>query len=400
MTAKSKLPSIFVAACAASFSVSCSIASEPPSVEQALAEERSSAVPLGAFFQIDETIRAFGELIRSESADVYDIPKGATATRILYRSQDAAGRPTTASAVVIVPEGETPEGGWPLVVWAHGTTGVARQCGPSGSKYLEYYSAELMKEDFALLVVDYAGMSTEGPSHQYMARSTNALDIEGAVPAARAAVKSIGSRWLAIGHSQGGAAVWGLAEHKAKRPDTGYLGAIALAPAVGGATLVNNNASLKGETFYPLYWARAIKVQFPDFDVSSMLTENALSYYDDVTTKGCWEYGFARSADLAPGTVLVDGWDEQPAVQQFMNSIRSGDHPVAGPLFVAAGKGDVGVKVEYIESAVEKQCQSGGDVFFQVYSGNHDSMMETSYADQMRWMRDRFKGIPAKANCQ
>lgn len=401
MTTKSRFSSILFAACAASLGVSsCGISSDN-AAEKALAEEQKYTIELGSFYEKDQAERAFGELIRSEVATDYNIPKGSTATRILYRSEDSVGRPSTASAVVVVPEGETPEGGWPLVVWAHGTTGMAPHCGPSASSYLQYYSPELMGKDFALLVVDYAGLATKGQAHQYMSRPTNALDIEAAVPAARAAVDSLGEKWVAIGHSQGGAAVWGLAEHKAKRPDAGYLGAMAYAPAVGGEVLVNNNASIDGETFYPLFWAFAIKAHDPEFDLSSMLTDEALKFYPDVTTKGCWDYGFARTYNqLRAGTVLHDGWDELPTVKRFMKSIRSGDQPVAGALLIAAGREDVGVKPEYIYEAVKRQCKSGGNVHYGVYPGAHDPVLENSTSFQVQWIKDRFNGVPATSNCE
>ncbi|MEM6583890.1 MAG: alpha/beta fold hydrolase, partial [Pseudomonadota bacterium] len=298
-----------------------------------------------------------------------------------------------------------PEGGWPLVVWAHGTTGVARQCGPSATKSLGYYSNELidelMQRGIALLVVDYAGLSTAGAPHQYMAKTTNALDIESAVPAARAAVNSLSSEWLAIGHSQGGAAVWGLAEQKALRPDTGYLGSIALAPAVGGADLINNNSNLERETFYPVYWAHAIKVQSPEFSIDTMLTEQAISLYEQLTANGCWDYGFALSASLAPGTVLKAGWEDLPPVQQFLTSIRSGEQRIAGPLFVAAGREDIGVREEFIENAVRAQCETGADVLYRVYPGTHDGMMETSFGDQINWIEERFAGVATQVtNCE
>ena len=35
------------------------------------------------------------------------------------------------TAAEFIPFGATPEGGWPVVVWAHGTVGVANHCAPS-----------------------------------------------------------------------------------------------------------------------------------------------------------------------------------------------------------------------------------------------------------------------------
>ena len=51
---------------------------------------------------------------------------------IVFTSGD--GNTFTAVAVtgtVSVPQGTPPAGGWPVVVWTHGTTGLAAVCGPS-----------------------------------------------------------------------------------------------------------------------------------------------------------------------------------------------------------------------------------------------------------------------------
>ena len=66
-------------------------------------------------------------------------PQQTTATtivsdKITYKMPAIAGGQTTATAVVMIPKGTAPTGGWPMVVWAHGTTGVADQCAPSNLK--------------------------------------------------------------------------------------------------------------------------------------------------------------------------------------------------------------------------------------------------------------------------
>ena len=44
---------------------------------------------------------------------------------------NVSGEPVLATGVVLVPSGEPPAGGWPVIAWAHGTAGVARVCAPS-----------------------------------------------------------------------------------------------------------------------------------------------------------------------------------------------------------------------------------------------------------------------------
>src|SRR5207244_7976793 len=64
----------------------------------------------------------------------------ASNTLVLYRSTDAAGQPDAVSGTVTVPKGKAPKGGWPILTWAHGTTGIADSCAPSRSPADPYTS--------------------------------------------------------------------------------------------------------------------------------------------------------------------------------------------------------------------------------------------------------------------
>ena len=50
--------------------------------------------------------------------------------KIRYRMKAVNGGLTEANAILMLPKGAK-RGGWPLVVWAHGTVGVADACAPS-----------------------------------------------------------------------------------------------------------------------------------------------------------------------------------------------------------------------------------------------------------------------------
>ncbi|NLZ85884.1 MAG: alpha/beta hydrolase, partial [Gammaproteobacteria bacterium] len=45
-----------------------------------------------------------------------------------YRMEGVQGREIRATTLVFIPKGTPPVGGWPIVVWAHGTTGAADKC--------------------------------------------------------------------------------------------------------------------------------------------------------------------------------------------------------------------------------------------------------------------------------
>jgi pimeloyl-ACP methyl ester carboxylesterase len=260
----------------------CSEAAELPAkygdVAAMRAAEAKDGLPITPFFSGDGKSGPDGQLIRSEPASEYELPQGTRATRILYRSRDLHRVPTTASATVVTPARQPPAGGWPLLLWAHGTTGVARQCAPSTTKSLGYYVPELVQQGFAVVAVDYDGMGTDSGGTEYLTKTSNALDTINAVPAAQHAVRQLTRTWVAIGHSQGGLAVRGAAELEAKQKDPNYLGGVALAPAVGGVDLICNSGETKGNTFYPVYVAYAVKRLFPQFQISDFLTPAAAAH--------------------------------------------------------------------------------------------------------------------------
>lgn len=50
---------------------------------------------------------------------------------MLYQSRALDGRAIAVSGMVVAPDTKAPDGGFPVVSWAHGTTGTADQCAPS-----------------------------------------------------------------------------------------------------------------------------------------------------------------------------------------------------------------------------------------------------------------------------
>jgi pimeloyl-ACP methyl ester carboxylesterase len=395
------LLSASLAACVTSFWLSTAIAGLPPieSVEDAVKFESTLFIPTGTFWDKPTGAPgAPGQLIRSERAEDYHIPKGASATRILYWSNDLYQNPTVASAVLIKPAGTAPKAGFPLVVWAHGTMGVGKMCGASNSIDVGYNVMPLLAQGFAVLAVDYAGLATDG-GHGYMDKIVNATDVINAVPAAQKVVKGITQDWVAIGHSQGGQAVWGVAELQASRKDPHYLAAVALAPAVGGAALLEDNANQPGALFYPVYMARAIKQQFPGFDINTMLTPEAAARYDELVNKGCYFYAQAAFAQAKPGSVLKKDWASQPYVADFFAINQVGNKPTAGPLLVAIGATDAATPPAVIETQARKACAAGNSLVLRSYPGDHVGMLQTSLADVTTWIKDRFAAKAITGTC-
>ncbi|MFI4890677.1 MAG: lipase family protein [Steroidobacterales bacterium] len=378
----------------------------PKSRAEALAIEARNALPLTRFYEPPRPLAAAapGTLIRAEPFAGYSLPKGASAMRIMYHSRALNGRDVATSGVVLIPAGAPPPGGWPVIAWAHGTAGVARMCAPSLMKDLLYGDEGLMPmvaAGFAVVATDYAGLGTPGP-HQYDNKIPQANDVVYSIPAARAAVPDLGSKWVTIGHSQGGVAVWGVAELEVSRNDPDYAGAISVAGDMNFEAYQAHDAETF-DTITDMYWpfsAFGIKASYPSFDVSRMLTPPVLARYHDVTTKGCWYYAYAALDEIGQQRAVKTGWDQSPEIRYYNQDSRSANKPIRGPLLVLAGDDDRSVAIVNIAAGVKEACSIGLAIEYVHRPGlDHDPLMQQTTPEQLAWVRDRLAGKPWAGNC-
>ena len=377
----------------------------PKTVAEADAIERADGLPITKFYDSPSNISAGkpGDLLRQEPGTGYQLPAGASAIRILYHSLDAQGRDVATSAAVLVPPGNPPPKGWPIIAWAHGTSGVARACAPSAMKDVYYGPIglfSLLEAGFAIVATDYHGLGTEG-LHPYMDSIANARDVIYAVPAARAAVPSLGDRWVVDGHSQGGAAAWRVAELEATLSDHGYLGAVSVAGATHLKRLRANPDEATSAGFYLAWIAYAVHARHAEFEPTDMLSQIALDHYGSVTNgPGCWYHGFTSYLGVDGSAMVKPGWQTNPWLGKFLDEIEIGDRPAAGPVFVIAGEGDTAVPIAGIRDSVARACKAGQTISFRSYPGlDHTPTMQMTVTDQIDWIRGRFAEKPSTNSC-
>src|SRR5256885_338930 len=129
--------------------------------------------------------------------------------RSVYGSwSQASGQDVATSGVVLLPaEKKAPSGGWPVIAWAHGITGVARSCAPSLRRNLGHgpFLSMYVNLGYAVVATDYTGLGTNF-RNAFLDAPSNATDVIASIPAARQAVPQIGSRWIGMGAAEGGLA--------------------------------------------------------------------------------------------------------------------------------------------------------------------------------------------------
>lgn len=376
----------------------------PQSVAEATQMERQNSFPLTAFYETPALGASEpGALLREEPTTGYVIPEGASAVRILYHSRAADGSDVATSAVVLIPAGTAPAGGWPVIAWAHGTSGVARMCAPSLMKDVYYGELGLMpmvRAGFAVVATDYHGLGTVGP-HQYSSKIAQANDVLYSISAAHAAVSALGRPWVVVGHSQGGLTAWSVAEMQFSRKDPDYRGAVSIAGASDLHEILTNwSTSGKDAAFYMTYMAYAIKAQSLSFAPEQILKGVALEHYADVTTHGCWNYAYATFLKVPAAPVVKAGWDHLPTVERFFSNNQLANAAIGGPLLVVAGEADRTVSIASMRTVVQKACRRGISLEFRIYPGlDHDSVMDRSTPDFLSWIRDRLAGKAVAQGC-
>ena len=77
------------------------------------------------YVTMDDCWMAGQEQARAQGADQPGATVGARA------ATDAEDDARVATGLVYFPDGPAPDDGWPIVAWAHGTSGLAPQCAPS-----------------------------------------------------------------------------------------------------------------------------------------------------------------------------------------------------------------------------------------------------------------------------
>ncbi len=332
-----------------------------------------------------------GELIRSTEFEEYDLPPGVSAIRILYHSRSASGDDIAASGVVLFLDEKPPAGGWPMIAWAHGWSGVARQCAPSLARNLQHgpFLAMYVQLGYAVVATDYAGLGTRFRS-AFADTQSNALDVIYSIPAARRALPPLGSRWIAMGTDEGGMAVAGVAELEREIGDPNYLGSIAI------SRLADLQDRYEPVTYKsPLFLAYGIKTVYPQFEVKDILTDKALLLYQQIGHE-CSETELAQKPSAAG--MLKPNWESNRFVLNYFSRNRLGLKPANSPLLVISSETDPSI----IETTkvVSRLCQQGDRVQFEKYPEDElGRVIGDSVRDQIAWIQARFANGPVRTNC-
>ncbi|MGU3500199.1 alpha/beta hydrolase family protein [Mycobacterium sp. C31M] len=331
------------------------------------------------------------------------------AARITYNSTSGVdGSPQVVSGSVFAPDGTPPEGGWPAIVWGHGTTGVLAECGPSLSPTLLGSTdaiRALVTLGYVMVVPDYQGLGNTNSYHPYLDATTAGYNMVDAASAAKRLVPDISDRWVAFGVSQGGQASWAANEvfNTYGARDTRLLGSVSVSPAAditGLADMAAEGTLSPQQRIAMVLILSSLQNAHPDLDLDD--------YRRGLVAQN-WKLLAGCSVDAAEERLAVaekiPPEDLRPSSPEAVDKLRgylqqmSGlpKAPAAAPMFVVHGDADDVVPVAWTTEAVRRACDMGDTVASFIAGGRGHGDFDPIVA--LDWIIKRFADAPADNTC-
>lgn len=127
-----------------------------------------------------------------------------------------------------------------------------------------------------------------------------------------------------------------------------------------------------------------------------MLTEKGVALYHQVEN-GCANAN--TRPEIAPAEMLKPHWDDDKFVKQYVARNTLGQKPAYGPLLVISGEIDPASSTSTAE-VIARMCKQGDRIQFEKYADDDPRLLAgNSVMAQIAWIRARFAGSPAPANC-
>ena len=304
--------------------------------------------------------------------------------------------------------------GFPVVGWAHGTSGQSGECGPSHIRNLWYqYNAPftLALQDYTVVAPDYAGLGVSIDNngqtipHQYFASPAGGNDLIYAVKAAQKAWPQLSKEFVLMGHSQGGGVAWGAAQNLAKEPMEEYLGTIAGSPTTRLRTIVDAVPlpSLIGSVVARI--APGVSSVFHSFKLSDWLTPLGVTATNLLQTlQGCQSVSLELLQDRGAELIRTDWQNGSYYFNAFDKAIAvGGSIPFAGPMLVLQGLDDDQVPPASVITKVNETCAAQPESKLQVAYLEGVTHVPALYAGQqiwLNWIQERFMGMEVEAGCE
>lgn len=398
------LRALVAAACVLLTIAGCSAEVSPPS-----RHERSvspAETPFGGVAELpppDLTDDGPGSLVTVEPLDKSSDFEQLTIVgmRMVYRSTNGAGIPTTVSGIIAVPPGRAPTGGWPVISFGHDVTGVQTNCAPSLAQNLGGYSSVisvLADRGYVVVMTDYEGLGVDG-HHPLIDANALGRNMTDAVRAAGRVVPDASKRWAAFGLGQGGAAAWAANEESATYgAGLDLVGAVSVSPLADVTALADlmDTGKLEPAQFRlaALIVSSLALAPHTNINPQDFINEKAAAQWGNLTN--CAVVDPAQTV-AAAATLQPDDFKPRTpaATEQLRNDLQAtalpGPLTLSAPLLVVYATMDPVIQPGWTEQAVRTACGRGDPIEVKKIS-DISVLNDIVLFDSVAWIQGRFGG--------
>ena len=334
-----------------------------------------------------------------------------------YLMPSINGGVTVAQTVVLIPQGDVPAGGFPVVAWGHGAAGVANLCAPSRSSNLRGSSAylnRLVENGYAVVAADFEGLGT-ADGHPYLNLASGGRSLVYAVNAAVREYEMLSNRYAVLGYSQGGHAALGAGELAGEVGSIELTGVAAIAPpsqVAEQATSLNAIVMDSGRSLADRAQAagvfvlnsallsKGVQTVEPDFAIESIFGSNGIGILNSLEFE-CVDDLIATAVLPITGSLFISGnvdsvispqATELPVIQQYLSDLEPGRIPTDVPVLLMQGLLD---EVVFPEStAALSNTLSAINVvaptLIEYPGADHNSVVEQSAGDVLSFLNSVF----------
>lgn len=361
-----------------------------------------------AFYQPPtELPKGHGRLIWFREAGGLVPLEGAKWNRnVLYTTKSPQRDRVAVSGTVSIPEGKAPKGGFPVITYAHGTTGVADVCAPSRNKvggpvveYVDYVDPQLtafLEAGYAVLRTDYQGLGTPGP-HPYLIGKSEGRSVLDIIRAAQELSPKIGDDYAIAGHSQGGHAALfaaGMAEKWA--PEQNLAGTIAYAPAshvkqqAQAIEALTEPSGLTALATLVIYGASTANT---GVQPGVLMTGETYAFYPQLDETCLPQLGEPDSLGGYPPSELLREGANTTTLFNVLEK-NNPDVTTTAPILLAQGEADTTVFPVFTDLLDEELRELNDSVDYQKYPGvTHGEIVAAAQPQAMEFLADN---LPAR----
>lgn len=368
---------------------------------------------LSEFYAPPETLPGDpGVLIRQEELVGESVLESAgTNIRLLYSSTDGMGGEavTAVSGALYLPEGEAPEGGWPLMIWSHGTVGIGDVCAPSFAGRGERDPAYLnpwLEQGFAIAASDYQGLGMPG-THPYMDARTMAYNNLDLARALRGTDLPLSANFVISGQSQGATGAIASASYADEYANEVELAGIIatgiphFSPSVIWELVANSDrdeaSASVGLSLYMLAFAEMLD---PEFKMDAVLSDRAKPVVEQINETCVFDFIAAtQEANLSNNSTFTSRV-EIPLIKVFSRA-NLYDLDFQTPVFAGSGTADKITPFFMQQQFLTDACDAGATIDAVTYEGaSHNQGLLQSTEAAQKFARRVLSGGAIPNSCE